>query len=300
MNYNILRYITTVAEEGNFTRAAEKLFISQPSLSQIIRNEEKRLRIKIFDRSRSPISLTNAGHEYLLWARQILSLYDNMIKSLEDFSTNESFVLKIGILPECSAFILPGPLKTFRERNPKGFVQIRELSSNELKASLENDEFDFIVGLTHPDTFKYRSIPLYDERIVLAITSDYSPKNLNVDELDLADFSHAPFVMMEEDQFLYNVSHDLCKKAGFVPNTVVECYNLETAMHMVKAGVGVSLIPDLMSSIVGGLNYYRLKGETPSSQISIVYHKDKHLTKKAIELIDLIRENSAKERRSYN
>ena len=292
MNYNILRYIITVAEEGNFTRAAAKLFISQPSLSQIIRNEEKRLKIKIFDRSSNPISLTYAGHEYILWARQILSLYDNMLKSMEDYSSNEAFVLKIGILPECSAFILPDPLKKFRERNPKAFVQIRELSSNELKASLENDEFDFIVGLTHPDTFKYCSLPLYDERIVLAITSDYSPENLNVDEVDLADFSHAPFVMMEEDQFLYNVSHDLCKKAGFVPKTVVECYNLETAMHMVKAGVGISLIPDLMSPIVGGLNYYRLKGETPSSQISIVYHRERHLSKKAIELIDLIRESS--------
>lgn len=292
MNYNILRYIIAISEEGNFTRAANKLYISQPSLSQIIKNEEKRLGLEIFDRRQSPIILTNAGQEYVLWARQAVSLLENMERRLNDFSTEESFTLKIGILPECSSFILPDALKTFRENNPKGFVQILELSSNELKLSLENSEMDFIVGLTHPDSFNYSSIPLYDERIVLAITSDYAPPELNVHDIDLVDFSEAPFVMMEEDQFLYNITHELCKRAGFVPKAVVECYNLETAMHMVKAGVGVSLVPDLMTNIVGGLNYYNIKGITPESQISIVYKKDQHLTKEGKELIALIKKNA--------
>ncbi|WP_352419196.1 LysR family transcriptional regulator [Proteiniborus sp.] len=294
MNYNILRYIIAVAEERNFTKAAKKLYIAQPSLSQIIRSEEEKLGILLFDRSCSPIALTDAGHEYVRWARQVVSIQENMERRLQDYSVNEVSVLRIGILPECSAFILPDPLKAFRETNPKRYVQIRELSSNDLQNSLENSEMDFIVGLTHPDTFKYCSEPLYDEQIVLAVTPDFSPADKTVKEVDLADFADAPFVMMEEGQFLYNMTHELCKRCGFVPKAVVECYNLETAMHMVKAGVGIALIPDLMSCLVEGLHYYNIKGLTPESQISVVYPRNRYLTREARELIELIKSNAKK------
>lgn len=291
MNYNILHYIVTVAEERNFTRAAKKLFISQPSLSQIIKNEEEKLGLVLFDRKTSPVTLTDAGHEYMLWAYQVLDLYKNMEKRLQDFSTNKVSTIKMGILPECSAFMLPIPLKTFRKNNPNAFVQIRELSSNDLKDSLENSEFDFIVGLTHSDKFKYSSIPLYDENIVLAVAPNLFPFEKDTKEIDLSHFRDTPFIMMEEEQFLYNVTHDLCKRSGFVPKVVVECYNLETAIHMVKAGVGVSLLPDLMCRMLGGLNYYHIKGLTPESQISIIYRRDQYLTAEARELIQLIIDN---------
>jgi len=291
MNYNILRYVVTVAEEGNFTKAAKKLFISQPSLSQIIKNEENKLGVLLFDRSSNPITLTDAGKEYVLWARQLIAAYENMERRLQDFSTKEASTLEIGILPECSAFILPAPLKAFREANPRRFVQIYELSSNELPKLLDDPKVEFIVGLTHPDKFTYCSEPLYDEKIVLAVTPEFSPVNKDIKEIDLADFSDAPFVMMEKGQFLYNVTHALCKKSGFVPRAVVECYNLETALHMIKAGVGISIIPDLMARLVNGLEYYDIKGFTPESQISIVYRRDRYLTKEARELIELIKSN---------
>ncbi|MEN1760324.1 LysR family transcriptional regulator [Anoxynatronum sibiricum] len=292
MNHNTLRYIIAVADERSFTKAAQKLFIAQPSLSQIIKSEEKKLGITLFDRSCSPIMLTDAGQEYVLWARQVLSIQKNMERRLQDFSQNGISIIRMGILPECSAFILPEPLKAFREKNPNRCVQIRELSSSDLKKSLENAELDFIVGLTHPDTFKYCNEPLYDEQIVLATTHDFLPVDTDVDEVDLASFSEAPFVMMEEGQFLYHVTHDLCKRCGFVPRTVVECYNLETALHMVKAGVGIAVIPDLMALLVEGLHYYKISGPTPASQISVVYPRDRYLPREARELIDLIKWNA--------
>lgn len=296
MNYNILRYVITVAEEKNFTKAAKKLYITQPSLSQTIKNEEKRLGIILFDRSSSPLTLTDAGKEYVLWAQQVLNLYENMERRLQDFSTDEVSSLKIGILPEFSSFILSHPLKLFRERNPNSFVQIIEQSSNDLEKSLENSKLDFIIGLTHNDKYKYYNEPLYDEKIVLTVTPDFPPKDKDATEIDLIEFKDAPFVMMEEGQFLYNVTHYLCKKSGFVPRTVVECYNLETALCMVEAGVGVSIVPDLMCKVVGDLKYYNIKGRTPESQISIVYRRDRYLTKKARELIELIKEHISKEK----
>lgn len=245
----------------------------------------------LFDRSQSPIAITDAGHQYLLWANQILSLCENMEVSLQHFSTTGVTKIRIGILPECSAFILPSPLKSFRQNNPNIFIQIRELSSNDLKKGLENSKFDFIIGLTHSDTFNYQNEPLYDEKIVLAINSDVFTVDKDIEEVDLADFSDIPFVMMEEEQFLYNIAHALCKNNGFVPKVAVECYNLETAMHMVKAGLGVSLMPDLMCRMLGGLNYYNIKGLIPESQISVVYERERYLSREAKELIALIKSN---------
>lgn len=136
MKYNILHYIITVSEEENFTKAAKKLYITQPSLSQIIKNEEDRLGVLLFERNR-PITLTPAGHEYVLWARQVLALNKKMEIRLNEFSTNKISVIKIGILPECSAFILPIPLKEFRENNPDAIIQINELSNSDLQKVLK-------------------------------------------------------------------------------------------------------------------------------------------------------------------
>lgn len=290
MNYQLLKYIVTVAEEESFTKAAKKLFISQPSLSQIIKSEEERIGMPLFDRKSNPISLTNLGRRYILWAKQILELFNNMEKSLQDARVNESFLLEIAILPELTSLMLPEALKIFRKKYPKGLVKIYELSSNELKASLEDLDLDFVIGLTHPDKFTYTNIALYDETIVLASNLDYQPYLSEDGKVNLAEFSDLPFIMMEEGQFLYNTSHTLCKRAGFVPKTIVECYNLETAMHLIKAGVGISIIPDLMIHLVGDLNYYNLEGIMPKSQISITYKNDQYLSDKAKELIDIIRD----------
>lgn len=290
MNCNILHYIVAVSEEKNFTKAANKLYIAQPSLSQMIKNEEERIGSALFQRS-NPVTLTAAGHEYVLWARQILALNEKMERKLSEYSTNKISVIRLGILPECSSFILAIPLKDFRKNNPKTIIQINELSNSDLQASLENSELDFIIGLTHPEKYKYCSEALYDEKIVLAGTSEFFPNDINIGKVNLSDFSEAPFITMKEGQFLYNITHDLCQKSGFVPKVIADCYNLETAMHLVKAGVGVSLIPDLMNYVVGGLNYHNISLSTPESQISIVYNRNHYLTRETRELIEHIKDN---------
>lgn len=291
MNYNILDYVIAVAEEKSFTKAAKKLYITQPSLSQIIKSEEEKLGLKLFDRSQNPISLTDAGKEYILWARQVISIHSKMLNRLDDFSNSKSTVLKIGALAECSSFILSKPLKDFTKKNPKSYVEIVEKSSHKLQNGLDNSEFDFIISLTPGDTFKYNIEPLYNENIVLAVTPEFAPAEKDIETVDLSKYSDAPFVVMTKNGFLYDLTHELCKRSGFVPKSVVECSDLQTAMHMVKSGVGVSIIPDLMSHIIGGLDYYNIDGDLPQSQVSVIYNKDSYLTQAARDLIHLIKEN---------
>lgn len=293
MNYNILKYVVAVAEQGSFTRAAQALFVSQPSLSQSIRAEEGKLGVELFDRSGSPPTLTPAGREYVRRARQLLYMQQELERRMEDFSQRKISLLRIGILPEFSHSILPVPLARFTGESSSRLVQINELSSNDLQDSIDSLELDFIVGLAHPDTLKYHSLPLYDEHIVLTMPESMALPQPDRSEVDLADFARYPFVMMAEGQFLYRISHELCRESGFTPQTVVECYNLPTAMYIVRAGVGISLFPDLMLNQVDGLCYYRLRGREPRSQIAIVYPSNRYLTREAGRLIELIQEHCA-------
>ena len=291
INYNILRYVLEISKERNFTRAAKNLYITQPSLSQIVKSEEKKLGFLLFDRSKSPIELTEGGQEYVLWAKNILSVTSKMEKRLECYSKIKSPVVRIGILPEFCVFILATPLKKFLDVNSDVFVQINEMSTNDLNNSLNNGDLDFIIGLTHNDAFKYCNEPLYNENIVVATSSKHPLIDKDTKEVNLADFYDMPFVTMHKEQFLFNLTHELCNRNGFVPKSVMECYNLETAINMVQCGIGISLLPDLMCKIMGGLDYYQLKDETPKSQISIVYPNDTCLNDSSQQLINLIKES---------
>ncbi|WP_425538614.1 LysR family transcriptional regulator [Microaceticoccus formicicus] len=292
MKFNIYKYVLILAEERNFTKAAKRLYISQPSLSQIIMREEERLGMELFHRQRNSIVPTIIGEEYIKWAELILDIRNKMDKRLQAVSKSETYIINIGILPECSAFILPTPLKQFRELYPNTIVRILELSSNDLEDKLENDGLDFIVGLTHPDAIRFKNIPLYNETIVLAY-SKYNPIiNDALMEINLSDLEDIPFITMNEGQFLNKVTFNLCKEAGYLPKIVTECYNLETALHMVKAGVGVALIPDLMINLVDGIKGLNLKETKMNSQISIVFQREQYLSRQVLKLIDLIKYNA--------
>ncbi len=291
MTLRIYQYVVTLAEESNFTKAAKKLYISQPSLSQIIRREEERLGFDLFNRTQNIITPTQLGLEYIKWAKIILNLSSKMHNRLECIAFNDTQIINIGILPECSAFILPKPLKQFREKFPNAIIKIVELSSNDLHEKLEDDDLDFIIGLTHPDSLKYISIPLYNEKIVLAMSNNYLSNTKPGTEVNLQSFEHCHFVLMNDGQFLNKVTYQLCQEAGFSPRISTICYNLETALHMVKAGVGVSLIPDLMIRLVEDIDYYPLKDIELKSQISIVYPRSNILSDHAKNLIDFIKKN---------
>ena len=126
MNLNQLKYIVAIADELNISKAAQKLYVSQPSLSQCVQNIERELGTKIFDRSTTPLKITYAGDVYINWARKILNSTEEINRQIADISGLKNIKLSIGISPYRSTCILPPVIKQFKKLYPDCYIVVEE------------------------------------------------------------------------------------------------------------------------------------------------------------------------------
>ena len=125
MNINQLKYIVTIAEELNITKASKKLFVSQSSLSQCIKTIEKEIGAKIFETNITPLKLTYAGEIYINWAKEVLTSQDEMMEKVKEISTQNNVRIIVGVATHRSIYLLPQVIKEFRNLYPLSFVVIK-------------------------------------------------------------------------------------------------------------------------------------------------------------------------------
>ena len=256
MNSLVLKYILTIAEEKNMTRAAERLYISQPSLSQSLKNLEKELGVDLFERSRQGVVLTPAGEHYVEWAKQILFAEAMMIL---DFVVNQ-----------------------FQKEYANYKIFLEDRPSTELYELLDRGSLDFIIDNTNNDTLNFRSIPLIRENLLLAVPGAVRlPAEIKsgycYPVVDLAYAKDQPFCLMPEDTSLGRYSLTLCKKAGFVPDMRFQCRRQATAHLMVHKGFAATFVNELMVLLGGAspdVNYYYITPDFPSIELSLIYRSD--------------------------
>ena len=158
MNFNKLRYVIVVAEERSITKAAKKLYISQPSLSQCIRSIEEDLGVDLFIRVKSSISLTQAGEAYIEWAKATLESAKQLQSRLEKIKAGVTRQLDIGASWQRSAALLPEPINSFYSRVPNCDIRICEDINIKLHELLKNDVIDLEIGVPNQDTVHYVSV----------------------------------------------------------------------------------------------------------------------------------------------
>lgn len=270
MNINQLKYIVTIAEELNITKAAKRLFISQSSLSQAIKNLEKELKIKLFETNVTPLKLTYAGEVYVAWAKKTLSSQEDILEKLEEISTNSDIRIIVGVASHRSISILPQVIKDFKQEFPHSFIVIKEYPTPILHKMLEKEELDLLLDISNPNIVSYSSELLKEEEIYLDI-----PKNLYKDcnSVSLADLKNSDFILLSKEQMLGKLARELCKKCKFEPKISVECRNIETSHELVKSGLGIAFIPELYAknNMNGLTNYVKITPFLPTRPISAIY-----------------------------
>lgn len=292
MNWNTLHYVIEIAKHRNFSKAAQALYIAQPSLSQSIQALEKELGTQLFDRTHSPVTLTYAGELFVSWAQQALTLRDQTFRQISDVTDGAKTRLVVGMGFSRSAFLFPNIIAEFRRLRPNCTIVLEENTTNLLS---ESDDLDLLIDVPHDESLISSSVVLAEERMMLAV-----PKSLEfrADEhegdfavLKLSDYADYPFIMLSEGQMLRKVCINLCAQAGFIPKTALECRSLQTAYSMAEAGVGVTLVPELVVKHAGIAQKLRFGviGETPTvRKIAATYRKDRYLTDDAKVLISLM------------
>ena len=244
MELRHLRYFKAVATELHFGRAAEKLHIAQPPLSKQIQDLEAELGFELFNRTKRSISLTPAGQAFLGEVTQIFQQLDRAIDISRKTSRGELGQISIGFVGSATYNILPVMLQQFRDRYPHVQIELHELTTDRQLIWLREGRID--IGLIRPPVIglDFASQIIFQESLVVALPIDHHLAEL--DAIELSSLATESFILFPRQLApgLYDPIIAICQAAGFSPQVVQECIQMQTIVSLVSANMGVSILPE--------------------------------------------------------
>lgn len=299
--FRYMDYALAVYEEKSFTKAAEKLFISQPSLSLTIKKLEDMLGTPVFERAGKEIALTPAGERYIAAAREIARIKEGFENELDDMLNLRKGRITVGSTYFISSYILPGILRAFKEKYPGIEVNLAVDSSVALVHMLERGEVDIVIDNDMPENRDCEHIPVMNEKILLGIPRDFdinksiSDKCLTIEEIRDADYSAdkklnisvfrgEKFILLKHGNKMREISDSVFAFAGFLPDFEFEFDQLMTAMSYAENGFGICFITDTVvryGKECPRLCFYVPETEKSERMLYIVYKKNRYLTRAA-------------------
>lgn len=276
MDLRRLRYFVVVAEEQSFSRAARRLHIAQPPLSNQIKQLETGLEVRLFDRTSRGVRLTEAGQLLLEEARRILSQVEQTARAVRRAGNGEVGRITLGFVPSASNEVLPELLKVFRSEFPGVELFLREMRPDQVVRSLHDGQTN--VGFLY--------LPLEDpaldvacvsrEPLILALPESHALASR--ESVDLRDVAGEPFIMPARYQMpgLYAQVTEACRAAGFTPEAVQkDVWLMQTIVGLVAGELGVSLVPaSLRNFRRTGVVYRPVADLSPTVELGMVWSKD--------------------------
>lgn len=275
MTITQLYYVLAVAEYQNFTLAAEKCFVTQPTLSMQIQKLEDELDVKIFDRNKKPIQLTEVGKKIVIQAKNIVNESDR-IKDIVD--QQKGFIggdFRIGIIPTVMPTLFPMFITNFIKKYPKVNLIVEEYNTEEIINRLQKGLLDAAIAATPLDILDLKEIPLYYEPFVGYFPQEFRKDRteLTPDDLDINDI-----LLLQDGHCFKNGILNICKASKLDPNRKFELTSgsFETLIRLANEGMGVTLLPYLHTIDMPEQykkNIIPFKDPKPSREISLIYPK---------------------------
>ena len=290
-------YIYAVYQEKSFSKAAQKLYVSQPWLSSTVKKVEQEVGLPLFDRSTTPISLTEAGAYYIERTEQIMAIEQEMRQHFKQLHDAEGSELHIGSSMFFCTYVLPTLLADFRAMYPQITLTFSEGNSQALLEKLLEGKLDFLLEAEKPESNKLHTIPWASEELVLAV-----PAHFNVNQ-ELEQYRYTfdellhrhnpsrrkppvPLQAFHKEAFLFlndgNDSHlrsiQICKNAGFVPNVSLYLTQMMTAYYLVCEGRGITFLRSTIPEYVypsENVVFYQLDDPLAVRNIYLSYPKKK-------------------------
>ena len=288
MDLKQFEYVLTINEERSFSKAAKKLFISQPSLSQYINRLETQLGVTIFDRNTSPLTLTYEGELYIETALNILSILDNLQKKFDDVSDLKIGRLNIGLTPSKANNPLPVILPVFQKKYPGIEVTITEATSLELEDMLSHGMVDLCLMNLPIKSKNLEYEEILTEKIYLAAPPDfngtYEDKADKAPFIDIKTMADKPFILLRSDQRLRQIADSVFLSAGYKPKIMLETSSIETALRLSAAGMGFCFVPESFiefSGLVHQPKFFSFGEPAFSWTLVIAYRQHSYRTKAA-------------------
>lgn len=309
---NYKEYIYAVYREKSFSKAAKKLYVSQPWLSATIKKAEQELGLPLFDRSTNPISLTEAGRYYIEKFEEITAIEEEMhehFRQMRDMGRTE---LHIGSSMFFCTYVLPALMEDFRLQYPQVTLTFTEGGNKTLLEKLLNGHLDFLLEAERPTNSRIHSIPWASEEIVLAVPAS-NPVNKELDQyrysfgefldrtqadhrrppVPLEAFAKENFLLLKEGNDIHQRSLQLCKNAGFTPHVSLYLAQMMTAYYLVLEGQGITFLRSTIPAHViptDKVVFYQLGDSLAVRSIYLSYtQRDTNPVKQ--HLIDFMKDN---------
>ena len=303
-----LLYVKTIADEKSITRAAQKLYLTQPSLSHCVSSIERQLGTRLFRRTSSGLVLTYAGEKYYRMACEVLRVYAAFESEIAEESELISGRVTLGITNYLGCDLLPKMLPRFHQEHPGIELRIVEETTDELEKSLLSGRLDFAImhtgagdgasedpGLAHEvlrrDPFLLIAPPgnPYADRSILREGAEHP-------ELDPAHLAGEPFLMVSKGQRIRHVADRILAAAGVSPDIVFTSRNFETLRRLAAEGMGYTFIPMHYVGLLGGESYAPACYAIPERysafwELSVVTLKDAYLSRAAKAFLKSFKES---------
>ncbi|NGM81432.1 LysR family transcriptional regulator [Paenibacillus sp. 7124] len=291
MELRQLLYVLQIANERNFSRAAEKLHIAQPSLSQQLSKLEKELGVMLFQRNTSAVELTHAGTKFVEQAQIIIDAVELLRQEMTDISELRTGRVVVGSMPITGAHLLPHVLPVFKRKYPEIEITLLEDSSMNLEKLTASGQTDLSLLSLPLEISALAYEILGEERIDLAVPPEHplAKRASTGRRTSLEELKQESFIVLKEGQGFRKMTVDLCRQAGFEPSVVFESNNMETVQSLVAAGMGVTLVPRFISRAPRSEFvpvYLPLADPVPSRTLVVAYRKGRYLSKAAEAFID--------------
>ena len=277
MTITQLYYVLAVAEHKNFTQAAEKCFVTQPTLSMQIQKLEDELDILIFDRSKKPISLTEIGEKIVVQAKNIVNEAGRIKDIVEQQKGYIGGEFKVGIIPTIMPTLLPMFLNNFIKKYPKVNLILEEQTTEEIIKKLKNGHLDCAIAATPLEEESLKEIVLYYEPFVAYVPDHHD--SFNKDEISIADLDLDRILLLQDGHCFRDGILNLCKNNKYIndSNFQLESGSFETLIKLADEGLGTTLLPFLHTLDLNEKNKTKLRhfqDPKPAREVSLIYPKN--------------------------
>ncbi|MGB9781752.1 MAG: LysR substrate-binding domain-containing protein [Moorellaceae bacterium] len=293
MNLNYLRTFATIAETQNLSETAERLFLTQPAVTQQVKHLENHFAIQLIERTRRGVALTEAGEVLSSYARKIVALYDELEQTIDNLRASYSGNLTVGATSTIGSYAVPCSICLFKEKFPEARLKLKVGNRKQVVQDLKEGNID--IALIEAKDLKgaFTKYELATEEMVIIASNKEPWRGRTV--ITLEEFRKAPIIMREVDSGIRQDIENTLRSVGVDPaqlNIVVELANLDSIKAAVEAGVGLSIMPRLAvrkELHTKALLALQLQGVSFTQKIYLAYYNQRVQSKLAKAFVNFLR-----------
>ncbi|SEB39837.1 LysR family transcriptional regulator [Paenibacillus sp. GP183] len=276
MDLKQLSYLLEIAKQLNFTKAAESLHLTQPTLSKMVKHLEDELGVILFDRSGKYVKLTDAGMAAIQQIQVINQSVQDLYTSLNDVSNLRTGSIRIGLPPVIGTIFFPSVVAKFQKEYPRIDFHIVEEGAKKVESRILEGKLDLGVVVAPVDNANFEILPYLNEELALILHESHPLAGKP--SVALMELSKEPFILFPDGFAVRKHIMQACSKVGFEPRVTYESAHWDLLAEMVAANTGISILPQAISGKINNpsVKTIRLTNPTIPWNLIIIWHKAKY------------------------